>query len=567
MKLCVSLKIGVGIMAVLPTFGCGQVPEADVATKAVAEAVSSPPPTCDCSHPGQLSSSCQTCQDITIPIPSDVVVQSLGVGGGDSVSIRTGAKILGIPPSFASLSQTASPGQGVTLASGATVGNITASGPVSLAALGMVGGTVRSGSTVSVDPLAVVTGGITTNVASMGDSFGWPVSFPSTNSGDVLAVPGPSLQLAPGAYGTVHVPVVSNITLSVGTYYMQKLHVDPTSTVWLDTTQGPIFVYVQSSLVLQGGVAHLAGDLANDLFAYLGTQPVNVQNAFAGTLVAPHASVLLSTTLPLVGALFGSSVTLGLGTTVIFTPFEAWQGLVNDNTDQAGLAPPPVLVLGGLTPPPALGGTGAAAPAAAHNFISWASGSAVSQAGQAQAAIAAAQGNADIANALVAEMNLSDPSQLDRNLVVMSILGELQSSNGEAFFTSVVNTPLPVQAPPQSQDELLGVSTGPAILQAKAIDGLAFMGTPTAKAQVLNQVANSPSPHVRAEGILAYINDNGAQGRADVLNVIRPEDEIVLDWYPHVSETDSIPIDTKLQTYLSKHPEAVIPAPADATIQ
>src|ERR1019366_2742108 len=144
-------------------------------------------------------------------------------------------------------------------------------------------------------------------------------------------------------------------------------------------------------------------------------------------------------------------------------------------------------------PPPALGGTGAAAQAAGHNFISWASGSAVSQAGQAQAAIAAAQGNADIANALVAEMNLSDPSQLDRNLVVMSILGELQSSIGEAFFTSVVNTPLPVQAPPQSQDELLGVSTGPAILQAKAIDGLAFMGTPTAKAQVLNQVANSPS--------------------------------------------------------------------------
>src|ERR1019366_643661 len=141
------------------------------------------------------------------------------------------------------------------------------------------------------------------------------------------------------------------------------------------------------------------------------------------------------------------------------------------------------------------------------------------------------------------------------------------SSIGEAFFTSVVNTPLPVQAPPQSQDELLGVSTGPAILQAKAIDGLAFMGTPTAKAQVLNQVANSPSPHVRAEGILAYINDNGAQGRADVLNVIRPEDEIVLDWYPHVSETDSIPIDTKLQTYLSKNPEAGIPAPADATIQ
>jgi hypothetical protein len=204
-------------------------------------------------------------------------------------------------------------------------------------------------------------------------------------------------------------------------------------------------------------------------------------------------------------------------------------------------------------PPPPLGGTGDAAVASARTFLAWVGQSRSSQVVQGRQIIQGARANADIANALVAELNAAGRDQVQR-LLALSVLGELKSTIGETAMIDVVDRPVP--AGPADSAPVLATT----ILQTKAVDGLGFMRSARSKAKLLAVAGQHPSRMVRLEAVRAYLDNFGPGGRADLAAVLQPAEAIFLDSFYHRTEVrETTTFDQKMQQYIAAHPEAVNP--------
>ncbi|MES1184131.1 MAG: hypothetical protein ABUL60_09965 [Myxococcales bacterium] len=149
------------------------------------------------------------------------------------------------------------------------------------------------------------------------------VTFDSNNSGPVSLEPDLTRTLAPGRYSDATLKSRSQLFLSTGTYYFDSLSTEPTSKVWLNKAQGPIYIYVKSSFSVKGELKENGGRIANVLFGYFGTSVANVETPFLGTLVAPNAKIYLATVggEGHRGAFFGKDVDVQAETKVTHFPF------------------------------------------------------------------------------------------------------------------------------------------------------------------------------------------------------------------------------------------------------
>ncbi|HET9957195.1 MAG TPA: LamG domain-containing protein, partial [Polyangiaceae bacterium] len=208
---------------------------------------------------------------------------------------------------------------------------------------------------------------------------------------------------------------------------------------------------------------------------------------------------------------------------------------------------------GPAAPPPPLGGTGTTAVSSVRDFIEWTLQSRSSQVLDGRAVIATAAGNSDVANALIAEVNVEQGS-LVRNLIVVGILGELKSPEGEAFMRFLVDRPVPPGA--ATSREVLRLTA----VQAKAVDGLAFSRSLGAKRKLLQVAAAHASRLVRFEAMRAYLDRFGPEAKNDLLGVVRPEEQLFLDGFYHRSELkNDLSFDQKLTQYLVTHPGGGVP--------
>jgi hypothetical protein len=205
--------------------------------------------------------------------------------------------------------------------------------------------------------------------------------------------------------------------------------------------------------------------------------------------------------------------------------------------------------------PPSLSVPAAGAAQAAKAFIDWAGGSAVSQREDVRRLIAAASDNANIAAAFCDEAVRAADSDHSRALLTLSILGEMRSNVGEDCLTKLLHRPLPDKGT-LAHGEIVE-QTGLGMLQAKAVDGLAYRRTATADKEVLWAVAKHPSRIVRAEAIEAYLWNHGdsAEARATLRENIRPDEAIFLDRFRREPEDNATVFNQRLATFLKAHPE------------
>ena len=105
--------------------------------------------------------------------------------------------------------------------------------------------------------------------------------------------------------------------------------------------------------------------------------------------------------------------------------------------------------------------------------------------------------------------------------------------------------------------------TALAILQAKAVDGLAYLRTAKGDLEVLRAVSNHPEIAVRAEAITAYLWNHGdsAAARSELKKYVRSGEEVYLDRVRRVPGERAAAFDEKLQVFLKAHPERIPPAP------
>ena len=110
--------------------------------------------------------------------------------------------------------------------------------------------------------------------------------------------------------------------------------------------------------------------------------------------------------------------------------------------------------------------------------------------------IAGAQNNDDVVQALYDELISAQKNDHSRALLVLAILGEMRNPRGEGLLRTFVRLPLP-----EKGTEVAGEiveQTALAMLQAKAIDGLAYQHTPSGDNEVLRTIAEHSSRIVRA---------------------------------------------------------------------
>ena len=226
-----------------------------------------------------------------------------------------------------------------------------------------------------------------------------------------------------------------------------------------------------------------------------------------------------------------------------------------------GPAPSRLLAERKLHQPPALSGQGDEAKRAAEAFVKWASQSTVQEREDGRKAIEAARENKDIAAALCEQAFAAQSKDNSRALVILAIIGELRSPDGEECLRRFLNQPLPTKGTIVEGQIIEQVAL--ATLQAKAVDGLAYLGTETGNAEVLKAVSEHPSIIVRAEAINAYLwnQKNSAEARATLQRYVRKGEEIYLDRVRREEKETARTFNPKLEAYLKQHPEVIPPAP------
>lgn len=215
-------------------------------------------------------------------------------------------------------------------------------------------------------------------------------------------------------------------------------------------------------------------------------------------------------------------------------------------------------------PAPDLMVTGDLAQKNALAFISWASASTQGQDNLVRQLLARARGNQAIADAFCQEAFKIQKTDHDRALVTLSLLGEMRSPYSLDCLVKFINQPLPergtvVEGVILEQEEL-------ASLQAKAIDGLAYLRDKLADQRVLEAIARHPSRIVRAEGITAYLWNHAQDPTAkeQLKSYVRPDEVIFIDRLVKVQGETGETFNRKLATYLKEHPEVIPPEPTVA---
>jgi len=201
------------------------------------------------------------------------------------------------------------------------------------------------------------------------------------------------------------------------------------------------------------------------------------------------------------------------------------------------------------------------AASAAAAFLDWAGASTSGQREEIRRMLEEARESKGIAAAFCEEANRTAESDFTRSLLALSILGEMRSPVGKECFTKLLHLPLPEKGIVADGENV--AQTRLATLQAKAVDGLAYLREADADAEVLWAVGKHSSRIVRAEAIEAYLwnHQESREARETLLKYVRPEEKIFVDRVRRDPEEKAEVFNRKLEAFLKAHPEAAAPAP------
>ena len=186
------------------------------------------------------------------------------------------------------------------------------------------GDIASSGALISQDNV-VVDGTVQTGAAIHSETREWVVEWPLNVTEDISRPPGAAnVDIVPGAYDSVRIFSGAAVTLRTGAYFVHSLVVEPQAHVNVDTSDGPIVIYVKDTLRLNSSLDYIDGEPGEVLFAYLGQHAALFEEALVATVVAPNSKIELrrpDNGLPHQGAFFGREVHVFSDATVHYLPF------------------------------------------------------------------------------------------------------------------------------------------------------------------------------------------------------------------------------------------------------
>ena len=240
----------------------------------------------------------------------------------DTISFGDRSKLLGTQAgSFAVM---ANAGNGLTtLGADAQVGNVWSRAPVTLRDRTHVNGFIKSNQAVTLGNADVVSGPIVQQTFIQLPSFGFSVTFPTTNSGDVIVQPNTTRTLAPGSYGQLIVNAGATLFLSTGTYFFTSFDLESNSKISCSSSGGQVVVYTPGNVIYRGNIIEKTGGRPKFFLGAFTATTIPVVGPFTGTLAAPNAQITLNTVAAPghSGAFFGKAIQVDPDNTVNWVPF------------------------------------------------------------------------------------------------------------------------------------------------------------------------------------------------------------------------------------------------------
>jgi hypothetical protein len=239
---------------------------------------------------------------------------------------------------------------------------------------------------------------------------------------------------------------------------------------------------------------------------------------------------------------------------------ERKQGPPSSKTE-AGPSPSEILERRGQVKPAILNSSSEGLQSSVAAYINWAAASTQKDRETARRGLAEVRGNRQIGEAFCDYARRARYTDHSRALVTLGLLGEMKGAAGEACFREFLAMPLPTQG--TVVDGEIIERRALASLQAKAVDGLAYMRTPQAEEEVLRLAREHPSRIVRAEAINAYLWNHGdsEEAKQALRQRVRQDEEIFVDRVRWNTGEKAESFNRKLEVFLKAHPEAIAPAP------
>jgi hypothetical protein len=288
-----------------------------------------------------LSTSMPAGAAISVGLPGSFALGSVAVAARGSLSIADRARVQGAAGGYAKVVNL---GRGTTdLGVEGWVGDVVSHGTVNLRERANVAGSVRSAQDIATHANVNVSGATLEHTRiERATERAWVATFPQ-NAPNVTLFSGQSRSLAPGDHGSVTVNAGAKLTLRSGTYNIASLKLEPSSTLIVNSSAGPVLLNVRSELIFRGVLQNRSSVADDLLIGYLGTNMATLEAPFGGTLVAPNARIKLGglNGAQQYGALFGHDIEIHPDARFKHVPFAHWDDvpLLFDGSEPAARVP------------------------------------------------------------------------------------------------------------------------------------------------------------------------------------------------------------------------------------
>jgi len=257
-----------------------------------------------------------TTYNLSVTVPSGTTSTDFPVLAQDALWLHDGVKVLAETGN--NHAKVANLGQHTTeLGADAETGDITSKANAWLRERAHVFGALKTAGTLSHQTGTVIDGGYQEHATITTTTSTRTVDFP-TAIGDITVLDKQAQTLAPASYGRVAVYSGGTLQLGTGDYYVNALQIEPQAHIRVDTSGGPVSIYVKTELKYASAFENAGGLASNTLLAYFGTADASLQAALQGTFMAPSAQATLTTLTQgtHTGAVFAKSVDIGAGVTL-----------------------------------------------------------------------------------------------------------------------------------------------------------------------------------------------------------------------------------------------------------
>lgn len=205
--------------------------------------------------------------------------------------------------------------------------NITSGGDLDFLRSGAtVSGDIRTAGTLLKQNNVTIQGSVSLGATIAEEKIEWQITWPTLGLQSINREPDtPNVSITPGAYDHITLKSRSTVTLRTGTYLVSSLTTEPQAHLQIDTSQGPVYIYVRNELRLRSRLEYQQSTHEQVVMGYWGSQPALFEEALEAAVLAPNAAIELrrpNSQKPHKGAFFGKEVHVFSDATVRHVPLD-----------------------------------------------------------------------------------------------------------------------------------------------------------------------------------------------------------------------------------------------------